>query len=257
MLILKGFIIGVAKIIPGLSGAVLAISLGVYEKAINAISNIHKDYKNIIYLAKLGFGVLLAVVLMSKIILYLLNSYYLLTMLLFVGFISGGIKSVKNNITKLNLIVFILSFIFVYSLSLIGKQNFFINVTGIYEVIANMFIGFIDALTMIIPGISGTAVMMILGCYDKYIHLISEVNIIKLIPFIISLSLSIMVLSKFMSYLFIKHKNVTYSMVLGFSLSSVIYLSINVLQKTSSLIELGIGIILFILGYLISLKLEA
>ena len=73
-LFLKGFIIGIGKIIPGLSGSLLAINFNVYERAIKAISNFFSDWKeNLRFLVILGTGIFLAIVMGSKIIIYLLN----------------------------------------------------------------------------------------------------------------------------------------------------------------------------------------
>ncbi len=248
MLILKGFLIGLGKIIPGVSGALIAISFGVYEKAIGCLNNLFKK-ENFFFLFKLGIGVLLSIILTSNLIVYLLNSYYLIIMLLFIGLIVGGLFGVKKCINKLNYLVFIISFVFVFLLKLVSSQLFYIEGNNLFF---NIFLGFIDALCMIIPGISGTAVMMVLGVYDKYILLLSSFDILSLLPFIVSMGVSILLLSKLVYILFNKYKDITYSMVLGFSVFSIIYLLINCLQKTSSFIELVIGIILFILGFFVS-----
>ena len=78
ILFFKGFIVGLGKIIPGVSGSLLAFSLGIYEKAIDAINNFFSDIKeNILFLGKIGLGVVLAILLCSKLIIFLLNHYYL------------------------------------------------------------------------------------------------------------------------------------------------------------------------------------
>ena len=78
MLILKGFLIGIGKIIPGVSGSLLAISLGVYDKAINSLVNLSNNFKeNIYFLGKLAIGVVIAIMFFSNVIAYLLNSHYL------------------------------------------------------------------------------------------------------------------------------------------------------------------------------------
>ena len=98
-LLLKGFIIGIAKIIPGVSGALIAISFGIYEKAIKAISNFFENpINNFLFLFPIGLGVLLSISLTSGLILYFINNYYFPTILLFIGLIMGGIPSLINNI---------------------------------------------------------------------------------------------------------------------------------------------------------------
>ena len=83
---LKGFVIGIGKIIPGVSGAVLAIIMGVYDKAIYYICNFKSNvYEGSKYLVSLGIGIIVSIILFSKIISYCLSEYYVITMLFFIG----------------------------------------------------------------------------------------------------------------------------------------------------------------------------
>lgn len=264
-LILKGFIIGIGKIIPGVSGALLAISLGVYEPAIKAIGNFFKDpIKNFKFLFPLGVGAVLAIILTSKFLLFLLNNYYVLVMLFFLGLIGGGILPVlkKVNIKNLkisNYVVIFLTFMFVISLTFF-KNNFSINdiSNSFLEMLIYFLIGSIDAATMIIPGISGTAVMMLLGVYDLLLNLLSSINDVFnnlniYIPYTIGIIITVLTLSKLISYLFYKKSELMYSGILGFSISSILVLLIDLFKNCDIKIY---QIILFIIGIYISSKLE-
>ena len=110
-LVLIGFIVGIGKIIPGVSGAMLALTLGVYEKLIDAVTNFFGDIKNNLkFLGKFGIGLVLAIVFFSKLILFLLNNYYQEVMYLFLGLIIGTLmifmKDLKYN--KKNIVVFLI-----------------------------------------------------------------------------------------------------------------------------------------------------
>ena len=101
ILFLKGFIIGIGKIIPGVSGSVLAVSMGVYEKSLDYLANFRKKFKeSISFLMPLGLGIVLSILLFSKIILFFLNSYPMPTLCLFFGLLIG---TIPNVIKKLNL----------------------------------------------------------------------------------------------------------------------------------------------------------
>ena len=121
-------------------------------------------------------------------------------------------------------------------------------------------IGVIDAITMIIPGISGTAVLMILGLYEMLLSLLASLNSIKeilnnlniLIPYFLAIIVTVILLSKLMNYLFKNKRSLMYSSILGFSLSSVFVLLIKLLQNKVKLYYF----IFFIIGFIISLKLE-
>ena len=97
ILIIKGLIIGFAKIIPGVSGAILAISMGVYDKGINAITCFFKDIKeNSRFLFFIGIGIFISMIIGSNIVYYLLDNYYLITMLFFLGLIFGSTPKIFN-----------------------------------------------------------------------------------------------------------------------------------------------------------------
>ena len=99
MLFIKGLVIGIGKIIPGVSGALLAVNFNLYEKAISSVVNFFDDWKNNLkFLIILGSGILLAIILGSKIVMYLLNNYKFITMMFFIGLISGGTYNFGVNI---------------------------------------------------------------------------------------------------------------------------------------------------------------
>ncbi len=254
MLIIKGFLIGIAKILPGVSGAVLAISLGIYEKSVEAISNIFKDFKtNIKFLFPIAIGLIIALIFGSKILIYFLNNYYTSTLLLFIGLMLGGIPNLikKIDFKKIKIkhyFLLIISFAFIFFLNLINKQTFFTNDSFLLYIV----IGIIDSITMVVPGISGTAIMMLLGCYQNLLNLVGNLsNYLYLFGYGISLVISTFIVSKIMNYLF-KNKELTiYSIVIGFMVSSILILLLNVIKDISIL-----GIILLILGFIIGYKLE-
>lgn len=271
ILIIKGFFIGIAKIIPGVSGAMLAISMGIYEKAMKAISYFFDDaITNFKFLFSLGIGAILAVILTSNIILYFLTNYYLPTILLFIGLICGGIPMLFKKIDikklkKIDYFIFLFSFLFVFFLSSIGSQNIFVNLDhSVVRFFLYFLIGFIDCVTMIIPGISGTAVMMLLGCYDLLLNLLGSLgsfsqiveNITLLIPFISGIIITIILLSRLMTYLFEYKQSKAYCGIIGFSLSSIVILLKNIFNNTYTTSQIFVSILLFILGFYISFQLE-
>ena len=270
-LLLKGFIIGIAKIIPGVSGALIAISFGIYEKAIKAISNFFENpINNFLFLFPIGLGVLLSISLTSGLILYFINNYYFPTILLFIGLIMGGIPSLIDNINIkkvkfIHILILTLSFSTVFLIFLVNGQHFFVETSNeLINFLLFFIIGLIDALTMIIPGISGTAVMMILGCYNLLLNFLSSLtsvaaiftNIFKVIPYLLGIVLCVIILSKLMTYLFDKKKEYMYCGILGFTLSSVLSLFFETLKNNYSILETIVALVLLVVGYNIARKLE-
>lgn len=254
---LKGIIIGVGKVIPGVSGAMLAATLGIYEKGLEILSNLKTQLlKNIKFVLSIGLGILCSMVLGSKLILYLLNNHYLITIFCFMGMIVGGVKPLYNKIYKkfniTNLLVFLFSFFSIILLSFVKIQ--LKNANGIFVYILS---GISEAISTIVPGISGTALLMLIGTYDEIMQCFANLfdisimfqNFFVLIPFTGGLIVGVISVSKIINNLLKKHKVSTYYAIMGFSLSSVVIMFIQTLNKNYSLLEVILSFIFFIIGY--------
>ena len=243
ILLFKGFFIGIGKIIPGVSGSLIAITLGVYDKLLESISHFYKK-ENIKFLIPLVSGIVLAIMLTSNLLFYLLNNYYMVTMLFFIGLIIGGMSINKSYIKKKNIFYFLIPFMLVFSLCFIKTDT---SVIKSYSFFMMFLFGIIEAITMIIPGISGTAVMMIIGCYGAILNMFSNPisNLKDLIPFGIGLFIGVIILSKIISFLLKKYNNKVNSCILGFTLSSICLLFMKVIESGEKFL---IGIPLFIVG---------
>ena len=265
-LILKGFLIGIGKIMPGVSGAMIAITLNEYNKIIESIANIKKDiYNNTKYLSTIGIGIILAIITMSKIVVNCLNSHYFSTMLLFISIILGGIikliKETKINIKDITISTTII-ILMILLLKITKLQNYNPNVYSIMEFIRLIGIGIIDALSSIVPGISGTALLMYFGYYDKIITTFANLtqigqlqnNIYTLIPFIIGFIIGTIMISKILNKLINKYPNTINTMVIIFMTYTIITLLSNAIKTHPTPIEIISGIILFLISLIISIK---
>ena len=218
-LVIKGFLIGLGKIIPGVSGSIIAIRLRVYEKMIASINNFFKDFKtSVYYLGKLGLGIILAILIGSHIIIYLLDNYYIPTLFIFFVLIATGLPMIikKTHDYVLAVITFILYFAILGIPSLNVFHNYY-------------FMGFLEAFTTIIPGISGTALFMSLGLYDEVLNMFSNLYLFpfkQLIPFGIGALLGTLIISHFIDYCFKHHHSKTYAVILGLTLASMVSLII-------------------------------
>lgn len=268
MLVLKGILIGVGKVIPGVSGSLIAVSLGVYEKAIDAIGNFFKDIKeNIFFLGALAIGIIFSIAFGSKMIIYLLEFFYVPTLLLFVGFITGALPNLYKKIENKNkqyFFYFIVSFLFVFLLDLCSSSANFYPEKSLLSCLLIIGIGFLDAATMIIPGISGTAIFIILGCYSFVLNLFGSVssilgiysNFSYLFCFGIGLLGGIFSVSKFVNYMLNNKRDIMYALIMGFTSSSIFILIEKALEPNHTVIELLIGFILACVGYIFSIKFE-
>lgn len=263
---IQGFIIGIGKIIPGVSGAMFAMLFGVYEKSLKIISNLKKELKgNFLFISVLGLSVLTAIIFGSNIINKCLNNYYMETMFLFIGMMCAGIKSLFQNIKgkkiskKSKLIAFAVSASLVI-ISLIDINSSKGTVSkNLFAVIMLFISGFLDIAASIIPGICGTALLMILGYYNTVISSLGNLldisnivnNLFVLLPFSLGMIVGAFIISKMISYLFKNYKDATYYAIFCFAIASIIILFVKTISNSFTIIQLFISIVLFIIGWVI------
>lgn len=261
VLLLKGFAVGLGKIIPGVSGALIAIMLKIYEPLLESFVNLKKDFwNNSKFLANLGIGLILAIILGSKVMLYILSNYRLPAIFLFVGIIFSGtvslFKEVKNS-TLNDKIVSGIIVVLMMLLSFIEFDKVYINDNLIINFIMYFISGIFDALASIIPGISGTAILMSLGTYEDILMSLGTVldisslsiNILVLIPFFLGILIGVYYVSKFITYVLKKHRIKSYFCIIGFSFVSVLILLKQTLSVSYSFPQYIVSIILLIVGY--------
>ena len=269
--VIKGFFFGVANIIPGVSGGTIAITMGIYEDMISSISGFLKNpKKSIMYLLPIGIGAVLSILLMSKIISFCLDRFPAPTNLFFIGLIVGGIplltrkvKGAKFNPINAFLLLLTFSIIMFMTFSDGGGSNMDLSNVTFGKMILLFIVGMIAAGCMVIPGISGSFVLMLLGAYKPVISVIGDLtnfsnlghNLSILIPFGIGVVVGIILIAKILEFLFNKYEVSTYYAILGFILASVITLAVTVIGVHASVIEIIVGIVLFAVGSTIGYKL--
>lgn len=278
ILVIKGFIMGIANIIPGVSGGTLAMTLGIYEQFIASISHLFTKLKeNLAFLIPVVIGMGLAIVSLSRVIDYSYSHFPLPTMLFFVGLVLGGIPMIYSKIktekmTKpSNIITFLIPFIIVLFMSVIGM---FVSGFGevslanlnILEFILLFFVGVIAAGTMVIPGVSGSLVLMLLGYYYPVLGLIKAItnfenlfyNLTVALTFGLGIIVGIVLVSKLIEFLFSKYEKKFYFGVFGFIVASAPAIILSGIQKINivfSIPQVIAAIILSIVGFIVSYKL--
>lgn len=265
--LIKGVIIGIAKVIPGLSGAVLMISFNLYDKAIDAITCFFEQpKKNFLFLTNLGIGIIFGIVLFSKIIRYFITNYYLYTTSLFLGLIIGGIPVIAKEVPykKGYFLWAFISFALVFSLSFLGTNQDYVLKNTYMDFIVFFIAGLLEAFGTVLPGISSTALLMLMGVYNHYLVILSgALNISYLmdtlkfvIPFSLGMLIGIIGISILINYLFRNYHKQTFSLILGVSVASIFMLGKNLIPFVINFKQLLISFIMLIVGYLITNKLE-
>ena len=260
-LIAKGFVIGLGNIIPGVSGGALALILGIYESLLEIVNTFFKNFKkNIVLVFFLGIGFAAAILVGSIGIKAALENYELITTLFFTGLIAGSIpmfcKKINGKFNARNIIIFAIILIAMTVVVFLEGEKVAIaepTLTNYFELV---LIGIVAAATIVIPGISGTMVLMAIGYYDLLISCVATItdfskilyNIQILLPFGIGCLIGVVTISKIISVLLSKFESQTYFAIFGFiiaSLIGMIYMNI----RTLDYVQLAIGLVFSILGF--------
>ncbi len=271
-LFLIGILIGTAMIVPGVSGGVIAVVFGVYNKMIYALTNLFKDFKkSFSFLFVLAIGILIGAVWFSNVMMFLYEAHEAITKLAFMGLILGGvpflfkevkISGEKGESGKINYIALALTFIFCLILLFLSKNVFKIDLdaktNSFFAANFNLFLaGVIYSVGKVVPGVSGSFLLITIGMYEYVLSVMAHPitfglrQINKLIPFIIGLVFGVSFLLKIMNRLLKEKFSLIYSIIIGFVLGSVPAL----IPNDFSVNELIFGVIILIICCVLSYKL--
>lgn len=273
ILFIKGVVLGVAFVIPGVSGGTLAVLLGIYEELIEAASNFYKNMVNFkkyfMYLLPIGLGIIFSVAVFAKLIKFGLEKAPIITILIFLGMIIGGIPALVRNVkgTKINLkdmTLMLVGLIIVISMLIFHKSNTNVVLTNmsITGYITLFLVGTIAAVTMVVPGISGSFTLMLIGYYEPILNLVNDItsfknlgpNLILIFTFMLGVFIGIIFISKIIEWCLKHYKRETYYAIIGFVLSSIISVIYEVSKFPFNLTHLIIGIVLLVINTVLVYK---
>lgn len=268
--LLQGVAIGIANIIPGVSGGTMMVSMGIYGDVISAVTGIFSHFKQSV---KLLFpyiaGMMLGIAGLSFVIGYLFEYYPFWTVMLFIGLIFGGLPMLLPKVSgqKISLVeatLFFLFFALIVAMEFLQQGTDQVLTVGVSSAVTLFFIGALAAATMVIPGVSGSMLLMSLGYYAPIINCINQFLLAVfaldfkemvscmgiLVPFGIGVVLGIFLISKLVEYLLRKHERKTYFAILGLVIASPIAVLSGINLGNLNLWMLLIGLVLFVVGFL-------
>ena len=270
-------IIGLANIIPGVSGGTLAVSMGIYDKLIHCVTHLFKEFKqSLIFLFPIFIGMGLAIVGSAFGISYLFVNYPLQTNLLFTGLILGSLppiwKSIKGNSIRIGyLITGLLFFLLVAGLALLnGKEGTNAELSfGFLNVIKLFLVGLVASATMVIPGVSGSMMLLLMGYYHPILESIQRfitaffsfqiadmfAECLILVPFGIGVVIGIFAIAKIIEIIFEKYRLYAYWGILGLVLSSPVAILVVSGMPVIKPIGCVTGIIALVGGFAVAVKL--
>lgn len=257
VLFFKSFLVGIGKIIPGVSGAMIAISLGIYEDGLNALTCIKKNIKFIIIC---GLGISLSIIMFGSIIKLLIDNFYLQMMLLFSGIILGGTPNIKiQNLKYTDFFIIAMILALLFTLLLCKNISHVLIYNNVTIFLINLVLaGFIDAFATIVPGISGTALLIMFGYYDIILSALSNIynlkNMLILFSYFVGFAIGIFVISYIVKLLIKKYQFKFQVSIMCLSYFSVIGIILQTLNRKYNMCEIAISICLLVIGYKLSKK---
>ena len=228
--VIKGIFIGSGAILPGISSGVFCVIFGIYEQLVDSVLNIFKDFKkNFAFLFPIALGGIIGVLLVSKLLKFLFSTYPMPTNFCFIGLIMPILFKKANNQTgfRLHYLIYFL-FTFLIGILSISLEHILPQIINL-ELGSNYFFylilaGFLMSAGVVIPGVSSSVILMILGVYTTYLSAVASVNLSILFPMGIGLLIGSIVFLKLIQFLFNKYYVQTFYGIIGFVLGSVLVL---------------------------------
>ena len=241
--ILRGVVIGVSNIIPGVSGGTMAVSMGIYDRVIYAVNNLFKQFKkNFKELLPILIGVLIGLFAFAALIGSLLGTKSdeipitrLPTNFAFIGLILGGLPAIykRVNMKKAGIpgiVLFLVFLALVVVLPLLNPPEARTVDHSIGTILLMIPLGAIASATMVIPGVSGSMILMLLGYYNSVINAMNDLragdwsSLAILLPYVIGLIIGIVFIAKLMNFLLKKHAALTFCAIFGLVIGSPVAL---------------------------------
>ncbi|TWT04249.1 DUF368 domain-containing protein [Planococcus sp. CPCC 101016] len=229
--IYRGILMGISDLIPGVSGGTIAFILGIYDRLLEAISGFFsRDWKKYLgFLVPLGIGIVITLLLFSRVIEYLLEQHYEATQFFFMGLIIGVIPyimkqaEVKKNFTVRHLIILLVIGAALAVTAFIPTEEDLAPITSLTLPIFFLlfFSGWLASMAMLLPGISGSFILLLLGVYSTAINALSTLNIPVALAIGAGVIVGFIVSSKAIQYLLEHFTYVTYAAIIGLILGSL------------------------------------
>lgn len=215
-------------LVPGVSGGTTAIILGVYDKLIRAVSTFFQDFKkNILFLGLFSLGGGIGILLFSRVMLFAVQKWELPMMFLFLGAIIGSIPMLytQAKVEKFNPLYILFALIgagIVLSLGYLPKPDSEFSGSGLIHLAMLFVTGIIIAVALVLPGISTSHMLLLLGMYNTTLEAIKTLNFGWLVPIALGGIAGIFLTTRLIEKALNKFPAISYFFIIGFVLGSII-----------------------------------
>ncbi len=254
--ILCGFCLGISVFAPGISGSIMAIIMGIYDKLIDIASSPFKNFKkNFKFLLPLGIGAVISLILFILVFSYLFETYEKAVFMLFIGLIAGNLPMVYREARKSKFrwyfpVGAVLAAAFAFVIGIMsegvgGAQTGSENINLLYLALSGALAGF----SSIVPGMSVSMILIVMGVYDFLIEAAKSIDVTVIAVVGVSFVLSLVLSSKLIKFIFSRFGGMAHFAVMGFLIGSVGGIFYTLPKNGSNLA----GIIMLVIGLAISL----
>lgn len=218
-----GIVAGVGGVAPGLSGSVLMVLMGIYEQTLEALGSIFTDFKKkITFLAPLLLGMLIGVLLFSKVVDYLLVTYELATRYAFFGLVLGTLPLFFYQTRKRG---FRKRYYLLMAVSVAAGIFLFGTHTALFPTVTDptfwqsALMGLIVGFSSIVPGVDSSVILASIGYYEIYVSALADLNLRILLPELLGLAVGAIAVSAGLNQLLKRWYSVTFSVLFGLFVS--------------------------------------
>ena len=274
--LLRGMVIGLANIIPGVSGGTMMVSMGIYDTLIHCITHLFKEFKkSILTLLPYAVGMVLAIGGLSFALKWAFAVYPLPTNTLFIGLILGGLPAILRQVKgkkkgAVGAVLFAVFFALIIVMQIFQSEHVATITLSFGEVIKLFVLGAVASATMVIPGVSGSMVLKLLGYYEPVVTvaipgLISGLahgewaavgaNVGILLPFGLGIVVGIFAIAKLIEVLLARWEGQTYCAILGLVTASPVAILMATEMVNLSWSTLIISLLTFAIGFYVAWRL--
>ncbi len=259
---LKSIVVGLGAVAPGLSGSILLVLFGLYQKIVSTVSNIFKNFKkNILFLIPIGLGIVVGVLLFSKLIVIPLEAFPLQTHFAFLGLILGTVPTLFKEVKKEGFAN--KYYIFTAVSFVLGAVFFLCNLSAFPDVVnpnflQSVLLGLAVAAAYLVPGVDSFAILSSFGLYNLWLNSINALDLSVLLPAMLGVAIGGIVISLIFNKLLSRWYTGTYSVIFGLFLAVILNFAVKDIAlsdsiRTASVPAIIVSVILMVVGFAASI----
>ncbi|MDR2699183.1 MAG: DUF368 domain-containing protein [Candidatus Methanoplasma sp.] len=255
-----GTLIGIVATMPGVSGAVLAVCFGIYERIIADIADLaHKFREDFGFLMTVGLGIIFGIIVVSLGLDFILENYRVASMMLFLGLIGGQLPMLwkftepKARPSATNMLALIIGVIIMCFFLILGASDDRVLSHDLSSCLYMILIGMIFSVSHLAPGISGSTVLLAMGLLAPLTHAIATLDVIQLIPLLTGALAGLFGFAKVVHYAITRHRRSTYMLIFGLTAGSILVIMKEAAAAYSGTADIALGAVALGAGILISI----